>query len=93
MRARRILRDLLEVIEDEGGYARNAQDLPRAVAQLAADQFSNGLQVGYDEAMLERQHCDLDEIKRLLSEADAVLRHLSQTLRALEHVASGVVLE
>jgi hypothetical protein len=50
---RSVLRELLEIVEDEGGWVRDWRDLPRAVAQLSRDQFSNGLQVGYDEAKRE----------------------------------------
>jgi hypothetical protein len=50
---RSVLRQLLEIVEDEGGWVRDWRDLPRAVAQLSCDQFSNGLQVGYDEATRE----------------------------------------
>jgi hypothetical protein len=53
MSRRSVLRELLEIVEDEGGWVRDWRDLPRAVAQLSQDQFSSGLQVGYDEAKSE----------------------------------------
>jgi hypothetical protein len=53
MSRRSVLRELLEIIEDQNGWVRDWRDLPRAVAQLSQDQFSNGLQVGYDEAKSE----------------------------------------
>jgi len=93
MSRRSVLRELLEIIEDEGGWVRDWRDLPRAVAQLSQDQFSNGLQVGYDEATMERQHADTTEIRRLLSEAHAAVADLTRTLEAIGDEASGQVLE
>jgi len=90
---RSVLRELLEIVEDEGGWVRDWRDLPRAVAQLSRDQFSNGLQVGYDEASFERQHCDLNEIRRLLGEADAIMGAMAQALRELDAEVSGRVLD
>jgi hypothetical protein len=60
---------------------------------LSCDQFSNGLQVGYDEATMERQHADTTEIRRLLSYARAAVDDLTRTFDAIEDEASGRLLD
>lgn len=40
---RRVLDDLVDVVEDAGGYVADWRDLPRAVAQLIRDTYSAAL--------------------------------------------------
>lgn len=85
MSRRRLVRDICEALEDSG-YLADPDDLPVCIARALDEAWRNGYSIGFDERDVVP---DATEVRRLISEADAVSQKLTSVIRELGDVAFG----